>query len=246
MKKQLLMLLLIAMIYLSAPCMVVNGNNEETNSKNIGYTKETVNVMQQPYQCSEVLGVIPFNTCIIYQIYDDEWVHVEYEDSNIGAYIKREDISVNQPESFEYFIINKIKFKSYMPYTSITDKASKQYELQDTYAYTGIHGIRQVNHRYCVAVGTAFNTNIGDYVDLILENGEVIPVIISDIKADKDTDSRNIATKANGCVSEFIVDTDFLHKEAKKNGSISFCKNEWDSPVVSIKVYNKNIFEEEK
>ena len=242
MKKQLLMVLLIAMIYLSMPCMVIKGNNES----NIGYTKETINVMQQPYKCSEVLGEIPFNTRITYQIYDDEWVYIEYEDSNIGAYIKREDISVNQPESFEYFIINKIKFKSYMPYTSITDKASKQYELQDTYAYTGIHGIRQVNHRYCVAVGTAFNTNIGDYVDLILENGEVIPVIISDIKADKDTDSRNITTKANGCVSEFIVDTDFLHKEAKKNGSISFCKNEWDSPVVSIKVYNKNIFEEEK
>ena len=242
MKKQLLMLLLIAMIYLSMPCMVIKGNNES----NIGYTKETINVMQQPYQCSEVLGVIPFNTRITYQIYDDEWVYIEYENSNIGAYIKREDISVNQPNSFEYSIINNIKFKSFMPYTSITDTTSKQYELQDVYAYTGVHGIRQVDHRYCVAIGTAFNTDIGDYVDLILENGEVIPVIIADIKADKHTDYRNIATKVNGCVSEFIVDMEVLHKEAKKNGSISFCKKEWDSPVVTIKIYNKNIFKEEE
>ena len=73
------MLLLIAMIYLSTPCMVIKGNNES----NIGYTKETINVMQQPYQCSEVLGVIPFNTRITYQIYDDEWVYIEYENSNI-------------------------------------------------------------------------------------------------------------------------------------------------------------------
>lgn len=240
MKKQLLILLLIAMIYLSAPCMVIKGNNES----NIGHTKETTNVMQQPYQCSEVLGVIPFNTSITYQIYDDEWVYIEYENSNIGAYIKREDISVNQPNSFEFSIINNIKFKSFMPYTSITDMTSKQYELQK-YAYTGIYGIRQIDYRYCVAIGTAFNTNIGDYVDLILENGEVIPAIISDIKDNKHTDSRNIATKVNGCVSEFIVDTEILHKEAKKNGSISFCKKEWDSPVVTIKIYNKNIFKEE-
>ena len=85
---------------------------------------------------------------------------------------------------------------------------------------------------------------MGNYVDLILENGEVIPCVVSDIKANKDTDSYNIMTNTNGCVSEFIVDIDNLDSEAKSTGSISSCKIEWDSKVVAIRLYEYNVLEE--
>lgn len=145
-------------------------------------------------------------------------------------------------EYTEYKVPTNNGFKSFMPHSSITDKSSKQYKLQNDYAYTDESGFRKVDGRYCIAIGTAFNADIGDHADLILENGEIICVIIADLKADIHTDSKNIATKSNGCVSEFIVDSKQLNKYVKKHGDISHHKEEWNSPVIKIKIYNQNIF----
>ena len=123
----------------------------------------------------------------------------------------------------------------------ITLAGSEQKILQDEYAYTGKYGIRQINGRYCVAVGSHFTTKIGQYFDLILENGEVIPCILADQKADCDTDSDNIFTGHNGCATEFIVDADVLNYYAKRDGDISSCCEEWDSPVETIKIYQKTV-----
>ena len=129
-----------------------------------------------------------------------------------------------------------------MPYTSITHTSSLQYKLQKNMAYTGDFGIRKVNNRFCVAIGTAFDTEIGTYIDLILENETVIECIVSDIKAEEDTLQDNITTAKNGCVSEFVVDLDLLVSEAKRDGDISSCCSEWKSPVKEIKIYDKNAF----
>ena len=129
-----------------------------------------------------------------------------------------------------------------MSYTSVTDKNSKQYKLQD-YAYTGKYGLRQVNERYCVAVGTHFSMDVGTYFDLVLENGEVIPCIVGDIKSQEHTLRDRITTALNGCVSEFIVETRYLPYKVKNNdftgtGDISDCYIGWDSPVTKIIVYD--------
>ena len=134
-------------------------------------------------------------------------------------------------------------FKSFMDYRTITNTESKQYKLQQHYAYTGEHGIRMADSRYIVAIGTYFTPDIGQYFDIILENGTVIPCILGDQKADADTDSDNIITKHNGCMSEFIVDSDALNKDVKFYGDMSYCLKDWDSPIKTIKVYNRNIFE---
>lgn len=133
-------------------------------------------------------------------------------------------------------------FKSFMSYKTITSKSSKQYILQSRYAYTGNYGIRQVNGRYCIAIGTFSNATIGTYVDLILENNSVIPCIIGDFKAETHTDSSNIITTHNGCVSEFIVDKSVLNRTAKQMGDISYCEQNWRSPVVTIRIYEENVF----
>lgn len=77
----------------------------------------------------------------------------------------------------------------------------------------------------------------------MLENGEVIPIIVSDFKDDIDTEENNIVTSGNGCVSEFIVDTEKLNQNAKVSGNISKCIKEWDSSTVSIKIYERNLFD---
>ena len=138
-------------------------------------------------------------------------------------------------------------FKSWMSYKAITNKSSKQYKLQQI-ASTGFGGVRVVDSRMCVAIGTAFGTEIGTYIDLILENGTIIPCIVGDIKDQKHTDSSNVFTivtknKKTYCCSEFIVDTKQLDKNAAKAGDISYADDNWDSPVVSIIVYDENIFE---
>lgn len=145
----------------------------------------------------------------------------------------------------EYQVSPNRGFKSYMPYTTITSESSPQYILQNQYAYTGEYGIRKVEDRFCIAIGQFSNARVGTYVDLILENGTVISCIVGDFKANIHTDYSNIVTGHNGCVSEFLIDITTLDATAQKMGDISYCREEWKSPVKIIKVYEENIFDGE-
>ena len=207
-----------------------------------GYLTSNMNVRSEPSTDSEILEVYPFNQKIQYQKYNDEWVEIQYK-SGI-AYICSEYISDEQLDYIEYIVPITSGFKSYMPYTAITSKSSPQYKLQQS-TYTGTYGIRQYDNRYCVAIGTAFNADIGTYFDLILANGTVIPCIVADIKADRHTDSNNMVTIANGCLTEFIVDSSTLNRKAKRMGDISYCNEDWNSRVEKIRVYDKNVFRKE-
>ena len=204
------------------------------------WTTTNVNIRKHPYLGSEVIGVLNFNTHFMYSIVIDDWAQIEYKGE--VAYIHSDYITDTEPSYTKYLIPPNSGFKSFMSYKAITDKTSKQYIIQSQYVYTGNYGLRQVYGRYCVAIGTAFNAEIGDYADLILENGEVIPIVVSDIKDDKDTEKNNIVTMSNGCVSEFIVDDSMLSSEIKKVGDISACNDKWGSKVTLIKIYHKNIF----
>lgn len=213
-------------------------NNLMANEFYIGWTVGNVNVRKNPSLNSQIINTLPFNTPVEYYKFNEEWVKVFSQDG-IG-YIHTDCLSEIEYVYTDYSICDRRGFKSYMPYTSITSKSSLQYKLQQI-SYTGNYGIRQCEGRFCVAIGTAFGTEIGTYFDLILENGEVIPCVVSDFKADIHTDSKNITTVANGCVSEFIVDSQELYSKAKQIGNISYCNN-WNSKVEKIRVYEKNVF----
>ena len=137
----------------------------------------------------------------------------------------------------------KNRCKSWEPYTAITARNSKHYKLQHEYAYTGTYGIRMVDERYCIAVGSYFTTKIGQYIDVILENGTIIPCILGDQKSDAHTDELHIAHRSDGSVVEFIIDTKQFVRKASRSGDTSDCCEEWDSPVVQIRIYNKNVFD---
>lgn len=182
-------------------------------------------------------------------------VQDEYEENSVENneenIIETEEIIEETPidnfERFytEYQVPSNRGFKSYMSYRAITSKCSLQYKLQSI-AYTGEFGIRQIDGRFCVAIGTFSNATVGTYIDLILENETIIPCVVGDFKADIHTDSTNKVTSHNGCVSEFLIDKNTLHSTAKKIGDISYCKEEWKSPVKIIKVYEKNVFDGEE
>lgn len=111
-------------------------------------------------------------------------------------------------------------FKAYMSYTAITSNNSPQYKLQQI-AVTGNYGIRTVNGRYCIAVGSYYTTQIGTKIDIVMSNGNVVKCVLADCKADAHTDSTHRANP-NGCVVEFIVDMRSLNSKCRKMGSMSY------------------------
>lgn len=223
--------------------LLVKKDEKETKKKKWkkGWATTTVNIRKKPSVDSKILSTLSFNEKIKFIKENENWVKIKYK--NKYAYVYKKYISKKKLKYDLYNVPSYSGYKSWMDYRAITSTSSPQYLLQNEYAYTGTYGIRQINGRFCVAVGSYFTDDIGQYFDLILENGTVIPCILADQKADKDTDSNGIFTLHNGCATEFIVDTSVLNYAAKRDGDISSCCDEWDSPVVQIKVYEKNILE---
>lgn len=116
-------------------------------------------------------------------------------------------------------------FKSYMDYRIITDTTSKQYELQKQ-ADTNWCGMRMIDNKYCIAVGSYYSTTVGQAVDVIMQNGSTIHCIVADLKQDIHTDVTN-RQNPNGSVIEFLVDTDILHRQIQKAGDISYFDIVW-------------------
>lgn len=164
-----------------------------------------------------------------------EGSEIDSENQENGTETETE--ATEQPETYEvikeYPIIDGNTTKTVLPYKAF-GKNTNQAKLQSL-CQTNEVGLRVYDGRFTIAVGTYFNTAIGQYFDLVLENGTVIPCIMGDLKADIHTDSRGLFTEASGCMTEFIVDRTYL---PNKN-SATYCYEEWNSKVVNVIVYNK-------
>jgi hypothetical protein len=99
-------------------------------------------------------------------------------------------------------------------------------------------GFMKLDNRYLIAVGSRFQTSIGQYIDLVLANGVVIPCIMGDLKADQDTDLTHTFTYHSACCSEFIIDEHTIRSDIYERGNASLKNAVWDSPVVSVIVYD--------
>lgn len=125
-------------------------------------------------------------------------------------------------------------FKSWMSY-EVFGGSSDQNKLQEN-AQTDSNGLRTVDGRYCIAVGSYYSTTIGTKLDVELSTGKVLPCILGDVKADQHTDSTNRQSNTgNGNVIEFIVDTHALDPVAKQRGTIDVIPG-FEGDVVSITV----------
>lgn len=112
-------------------------------------------------------------------------------------------------------------FKTYMSYKTITDKDSKQYQMQQN-AWTNDDGFRIYNDCFMVAVGTFYAEECGKKLIITLENGTCINVITGDIKQDIHTDKNNQYVETNGNIVEFIVDKNKLNDLTRKMGDVSY------------------------
>ena len=164
-----------------------------------------------------------------------EGSEVDSENQENGTGTETE--ATEQPETYEvikeYPITDGNTTKTVLPYKAF-GKNTNQAKLQSL-CQTNEVGLRVYDGRFTIAVGTYFNTAIGQYFDLVLENGIIIPCIMGDLKADIHTDSRGLFTEASGCMTEFIVDRTYL---PNKN-SATYCYEEWNSKVVNVIVDNK-------
>ena len=100
-----------------------------------------------------------------------------------------------------------------------------------------LSGAGSFGGRFCIADGSAYETKIGTYIDLILTNGTVIPCVLADQKADVHTDKNNQLTKHDGSLVEFVVDSKNLSKNVKKHGDVSFACKSWNSQIEKIRIY---------
>ena len=124
------------------------------------------------------------------------------------------------------------EFKCYMDYRAITSTKSPQYQLQQE-AYTDEYGLRKVGDFYCVALGSAFGSEIGTRYIITLSSGNQVPVILADQKADKHT-TRNNTRDYGGAVIEFVVDTPVMPSAVRQSGSVSSIP-EFAGEVVEIR-----------
>ena len=202
------------------------------------FAKTTTNIYLSSTDNSDIIGNISFNSAVTVINTEGDYC-IGVTDNGLCGYIYTNDLMLNQYDTKSMDVKYKTTMKSYESYT-VFSKSSNQYELQQM-ATTDSKGLRKVNDRYCVALGTKFTSDIGQYFDLVLDNGVVIPCVLGDIKDDRHTDKTNTYTVSNGCVSEFIVDIKSLDTTGKTNGNVSDIYNLWDSHVVQIIIYDYNI-----
>lgn len=112
------------------------------------------------------------------------------------------------------------EYKCYMDYRTITDTSSPQWELQQE-SWTDENGLRRYEDRYCIALGSAYGSDIGARYIIELEDGAQYRCVLADQKADCDTNAEHTADM-NGAVVEFIVDTPVLPSDVRSMGDVSY------------------------
>lgn len=192
-----------------------------------------LNLRKKPNVKSKSIKRLFYGKKIKFIIINKKWSKIKV-DNKVG-YVQMKYITTKKIKSKIHTSIPHYKLCSFMDYRCITNTSSRQYKLQKK-AYTGSYGIRQVDGRYCIAVGSYYTEKIGTYIDLILKNGTVIPCILADCKANKDTDGKNQKT-ADGSLVEFVVDTPKLSKKVRIRGDVAYSTKAWNSKIVKIKIH---------
>lgn len=203
---------------------------------NTGWTSGRVNVRDGAGLDSNIYETKNFNREIEYSSYNENWAIIKYDEGENGvAYIHKKYISDYEPNCISMSAPSPNR-KSYMYYQAITNTASKQYALQMR-ASTNDKGLRMLNGRFLIALGSSYSVTIGQYVDLVLENGTVIECILGDAKSDRHTDATH-RIALDGSVAEFIVDTN-LNSKSRYMGDASYSYDGWNSPVTKVIIYDK-------
>ena len=215
------------------------------------YTYTSNNKTEEVRDDTTTVDAIPTIAPIIstsyYDSIDESDSSIEYEESESSSEETEENESTQYVEKSIYVGSQDLRF-SYMDWRTITDQTSDQWKLQNWYSITDwTTGIRTVNGRYSVAVGSTVSVEKGRYIDLYLEKGTIIPCVISDTKADYDTWGNEGIVGNDGSVIEFIVDTDVMSVidigSVSDMGDYKYLSDDWNSPVdhIDVLTYGQDI-----
>ena len=126
---------------------------------------------------------------------------------------------------------------TYMGWQCITSKSSNQYKLREAAGMNfDEEGFGKIGDRYVVATTTTFG-NVGDYIDVVQEDGTVIKCIIGDIKSQGDEGCNKWGHNNGHCVVEFVVDKDTWYSGGSGshvNPGTSSCHPEWNQNITHI------------
>lgn len=99
---------------------------------------------------------------------------------------------------------------------TITDVTSDAYSLiNELFVEGGLY----TDGEYLAVAMSSFYGSVGDKFRITLSSGQIIKVIMVDVKNDKHVDD-NYSHKTDGSVVEFIVDTETLDEQILLTGSL--------------------------
>ena len=167
---------------------------------------------------------------------DSTSTNTEDEDTDVNIDGKQGD-TITIPDGMGTFM-------TYMGWQCITAEGTAQMTLKNKYEKFDKEGFGKVDKRYAVAMTTTFG-QVGQKVDIYLENDEIINAVIADIK-DQDDKGCNKYGHDNGqCVVEFVVNKYTWYNGDKgyhDNPGTAKCKPQWDSKVTKV-VIGENILD---
>ena len=129
---------------------------------------------------------------------------------------------------------------TYMGWQCITSRNSNQYKLMEAIGGVDNHfdseGFGRINGRYVIACTTTYG-NVGDYVDFVQSNGNVIKCVIGDIKSRNDAGCTEWGHKYGQNIVEFVVDKDSWYNSGHPNPGTSSFHPEWKDTIVKAVNY---------
>ncbi len=146
----------------------------------------TVDTANNIYEVPYIPSTLPDNTTI------NEIVPNEIELEGLPVIVDYPEVKVTADNRVYFTGVRQTGIsRNYTNYTYFYDRWTNGTnqralaDIWDAYGRTGDRGIATINGRYLVAVSTTFG-GVGDYIDIVLINGEVIPCIIADAKSAND------------------------------------------------------------
>lgn len=200
------------------------------------YVHPNVQELYSQYQELESLQVIDVSQSDTDTTPSD--VNLEYDSDNLNILVSQ---SATNLTPISVTPVYGAVMKTYEDYR-VFSKSSNQYKLQQM-CYTDERGLRYIDYNgirfYCCAVGSAVSEDIGRLGTLVLDDGNEINIVVSDVKDDRHTDDSNVVTVHSKCASEFVVDVQGLDREWKRMGCVFY---EWGN-VGEIEIYDGDVIE---
>ena len=130
------------------------------------------------------------------------------------------------------------KVHTYMGWQIVKKEGTPQYRLRDAAGMNfDSEGFGIIDGRYVVSVTSTIG-KIGDYIDVVQEDGSIIHCIIGYNKNQKDDDCNEWGHLNGQCVVEFVVDKDMWYGNAEHafhtNPGTGSCHPEWRQNITRI------------